>query len=232
VGNGGSLTTGNGHGSITVANAVVTAASIQLGSANGGSGDMTVDNGGDVTVLGGMSWNDVNVKPGGLLRVIYNPTPPSFEDPMLHNRMVGGYLRDGALNVTGGIVSAPEIVVGLANGNGALNLSSGSVTATGNLLVGVDSTASGVVNITGGALDVSHGVLGVGNGGSLTTGNGHGSITVANAVVTAASIQLGSANGGSGDMTIDNGGDVTVLGGLCWNDVDVKPGASLRVIYN
>jgi hypothetical protein len=61
-------------------------------------------------------------------------------------------------------------------------------------VVGVDSTASGVVNITGGTLDVSNGVLGVGNGGGLTTGNGHGSITVANAVVTAASIQLGSAN--------------------------------------
>jgi hypothetical protein len=52
-------------------------------------------------------------------------------------------------------------------------------------LVGRNTGAIGILNVTGGSLDVSNGVLGVGNGGSLTTGSGHGSITVANAVVTA-----------------------------------------------
>ena len=232
VGNAGSLTTGGGHGVVTVANATLTAASIQLGSANGGSGELIVEAGGHVSATGGLTFNDVEVKQGGTLTVIYRATPFSFEDPNLHNRILGGYLRDGALKVTGGTVIAPEIVVGLANGIGTLNLSSGSVTATGNMLVGVNSSASGSVNITGGALDVSNGVLGVGNAGSLTTGNGHGSLSIANASLTAASIQLGSANGGSGDMTIDNGGDVTVLGGLTSNDVEVKQGGKLRVLYN
>jgi hypothetical protein len=232
VGNAGNINSGSGTGSMLVSNAAVTAASVMLGSAAGGSGDLTIDNGGTMTVLGGLSYNDGEVKSGGVLQVLYNPTGFAFEDPNLRNRMVAGYQRDGALKVTGGTVIAPEIVIGLTNGTGRLNLSSGSVTATSNLLVGMSGSATGLVSVTGGTLSVTNGILGVGNAGSIDSGSGTGSMLVSNATVTAASVMLGSAAGGSGDLTIDNGGTVTVLGGLSYNDGEVKQSGLLQVLFN
>ena len=43
---------------------------------------------GTMTVLGGLSVNDAEVKTNGLLQVLYNPIGFAFEDPNLHNPLV------------------------------------------------------------------------------------------------------------------------------------------------
>jgi hypothetical protein len=195
VGNDGT-TNGSGSGSLTVSNGTVLAASILLGSSTGGSGDLKIRQGGTVTVLGGVKLNDGEVDPGGTLQVLYNPTGFAFEDSNLHNRIVAGYQRDGALNVYGGTVTAPEIIIGLNAGTGSLNLTNGSIT-TSNLIVGMNLSATGMVTIAGGTLTATDGVVQIGPAGN-------GQMTIAGGSLIARTIQLGGP-GGSGQVLFTAG---------------------------
>jgi probable HAF family extracellular repeat protein len=231
VGNAGDINSGSGSGFMLISNSTVSASALLLGSTAGGSGELIIERDGILDVEAALN-NDAEIRAGGLLQVHSNSNGLASLDPNLRGRLVAGYQRDGAVEVTGGTVIAPEIVIGLTNGTGKLNLASGSVTANSNFLVGVSGSATGLVSVTGGTLSVTNGILGVGNAGNINSGSGTGSMLVSNATVTAASLMLGSATGGSGDMTIDNGGTVTVLGGLALNDAEVKTNGLLEVLFN
>jgi hypothetical protein len=196
VGNSGTVTTGNGSSAINISNGALYAGTILEGNTHGGDGTVTISGSGVVTVGGGLNVNDCNVE-GGTLSVL-NQAPPVGEDPELNRAMVGGYLRDGALNVSGGYVSTPNLKLGITSGN------TGSFTQTG-----------GTVNV---------GVLGVGNDATETGGNGTGIANISAGTLNANTILLGDTAGGSGAMTVSGTGVVTVAGGLNMNDLTVNGG--------
>src|SRR5207237_947132 len=101
VGNNGTLTSGAGTGHVNISGGSLSAQTIVLGSSAGGNGDMTLSGTGRVIVGGGFTLNDLNVN-GGTLTVL-DQAPPPGEDPVLDRSIVGGYLRDGALNITNGL---------------------------------------------------------------------------------------------------------------------------------
>jgi hypothetical protein len=216
IGNGGDINSGTGTGSMLVSNATVTAASVMLGSSVGGSGDLIIDNGGTVTVLGGLMGYDAEVKQGGSLEVVYRANSFAFEDPNLHNRIVIGYKRNAALKMTGGKVLAPEIVIGLTNGTGSLNLTNGSVTVS-NLLVGLKASGTGVVNIVGGTLTATNGVVQVGPAGS-------GQVNISGGSTAISQLLLGGTNSGAVGGLHMTGGHLRLLSLLRVNAFDLGGG--------
>src|SRR5690242_15484055 len=146
------------------------------------------------------------------------------------NRLVMGFEREGTLIVSNGNVSAPSIVIGLANGDGTMNVVGGNVSASSNILVGVSASGTGTVSIVGGNVMVTNGVFGAGNDGTLTGGDGAGRVFVSNATLTVASLILGSTNG-TGELTISTNGFVHILGGGRGNQM-VVDGGTLQVDYS
>ena len=141
--------------------------------------------------------NDATIT-GGSLTILSGPVPAGT-DPEINGSIVGGYLRDGQLNVNGGTVTSPMIKLGITTGN------TGTYTQT-----------AGAVNV---------GTLGAGNDATETTGSGTGIVNISGGTLTAGTILLGDSNGGSGSMTVSGTGSVTVGGGLSVNDFTINGGS-------
>jgi autotransporter-associated beta strand protein len=201
VGNNGTLTDGAGTGHYVISAGSLNADTVVLGSTTGGSGDMTVSGTASVTVGGGFSANTLNVTGGSV--TVLDQNPPAGEDPVLNRSIIGGYLRDGALNVSGGVVTSPNIKLGITAGK------------------------TGTYVQTGGS--VNAGYFGAGNDGTLTAGAGIGSVSISGGTLTADTIVLGSTTGGSGDMAVSGTGHVIVGGGIMFNDLNIN-GGTLEVL--
>src|SRR5439155_4734835 len=120
---------------VAVSNGIVEAASILVGDSTGGDSGLTVADNGYVRVHGGLRANGIKTTlvNGGTLEVVEGPPPP-FEDAILHNRIVVGYLGDGRLVVSNGSVKAPGMLVGASAGNtGTLQLPGGSTQVFSNM---------------------------------------------------------------------------------------------------
>jgi hypothetical protein len=166
VGNDGSLTGGTGTGHVSVTGGTLTAATIILGSAAGGSGDMTISSSGQVVVGGGLSSNDLMMQSGSL--EVLDQDPPADEDPVLARSIVAGYLRDGAVTMNGGSVTTPNLKLGVTAGKvGSLTMNGGTLTA-GSLQAA--NGAGSVIQFNGGTL--LSGSSDVHGGAPLTIGNG------------------------------------------------------------
>jgi fibronectin-binding autotransporter adhesin len=216
VGNNGTLTGGSGAGTVTVANATVQAATILLGSTVGGSGHMLVGAGGHVVVAGGVAHNDLVVS-GGTIDV--NPGPPPGEDPMLDHSIVGGYLHDGAMTVSDGLVTATNIKEGVTAGCiGTLDVSGGTVSVDNVYLGGSESMSggTGTLTVTGGRVAAAtlmklwntSSSATVSNGGALSAGAlvGPAGATVAiSDSGGATALTVGSADSAEFAGTITNG---------------------------
>jgi hypothetical protein len=197
VGNAGILTSGTGTGAVNVSGGTLSVQTLLLGSTAGGSGDMTVSGTANVTIGGGAHLNDLNVS-GGTVTVL-NQAAPQGEDPELAQALVGGYLTNGALNVSGtGSVNSP------------------------NLKLGITSGMTGTMTQTGGAASFS--TLSAGCDGTITAGRGNGVVNVSAGTLYADTVLLGSTGGGSGDMTVSGSGSVTIGGGAHLNDLSVSGG--------
>jgi hypothetical protein len=96
--------------------------------------------------------NDLTVS-GGSVEVL-DRDPPAGEDPVLDRAIVGGYLRDGQLNVSGGIVSSPRITLGVSAGKIGTYAQSGGNVSTRTLRLGSAAGGIGVATLTGGQLHV------------------------------------------------------------------------------
>jgi hypothetical protein len=203
VGNDGTMTTGAGSGVFSISGGTLYADTILEGSTTGGSGNVTINGTGEVTVGGGLSVNSVTVAGNGKLTVL-DQNPPVGEDPVLNRSIVGGYLRDGAMNVNGGTVISPKIKLGITSGK------------------------TGTYTQTAGAVTV--GILGVGNDGTMTTGAGSGVLNISGGTLYADTILEGSTTGGSGNITINGTGEVTVGGGFSSNSVTVAGSGKLTVL--
>ncbi len=168
AGNDGTLTGGAGTGSIFLSGGSVSADAVLLGSTTGGSGDMTVSGSGDLTTTR-LAGNDFIVN-GGTVTVLDEPVDPP--DPVLDRSMVAGYVRDGALSVNAGMVTTPNIKLGVTAGK-----------------TGTYTQGGGTVNA---------GVFGLGNDGTLGGGAGVGSATINGGTLEAGSLLVGSSAGGIG----------------------------------
>src|SRR6185295_9067535 len=112
--------------------------------------------------------------------------------------------------------------------NGTLQIGAGA--AAQSLTVGLDAAdpvtpnntvpGNGTLAVTGGTTTVD-GVLGAGNDGTITGGTGSGHVTVSSGTLSAQTVILGSAAGGTGDMTVSGTGQVVVGGGLSSNGLTV-----------
>jgi hypothetical protein len=122
----------------------------------------------------------------------------------------------GSVNVTGGTITVPEIVLGQTNCTGVLNLTNGSVT-TSNLVLGPSVSSTGVVNVASGTLTATNGLVQIG-----PVGSGQLNISGGNTIVR--SLKLGGpTNGASGTLHL-TGGHLTVLSNLSANFIIVGCG--------
>jgi T5SS/PEP-CTERM-associated repeat protein len=235
VGNDGTIGGTGGVGRVTVTNGLFEAASILVGDSTGGDSGLTVAGSGYVRVHGGLRANGIKTTliNGGTLEVVAGPPPP-FEDAVLHNRVVVGYLGDGRLVVSNGTVKAPEMLVGASAGKtGTVEVAGGIVNLSSNLLVGMSASATGIVTITGGSLIVTNGVFGVGNNGTVGGVGGFGRVAVSNTgIVEAASILVGDSTGGDSGLTVAGSGTVRAHGGLRANGIKTTlvDGGTLEVV--
>ncbi len=229
VGNNGTVTGSGGVGHVTVSNATLDANSIVMGTTSGGTGDLTVQSNGHVIVRCGFTLNKL-IMNGGSLEVVHDPAANcAFEDVNLHDRIVAGYLRDGEAVISNGTINGIEMVIGLQNGNGTLTQAGGTINLTSNMLIGVNSTATGTVTMTGGSLVCTTAVFGVGNNGTITGGNGTGHAIISGGTLTVAHVVLGSTVGGYGDMTISGTGHVIDKGAFTLNKL-IMNGGTLEII--
>lgn len=175
LGNNGTLTGGSGIGRMLVSNATVMAASVLLGSSAGGSGQMNIATGGHL-VTKGLARNQLVVS-GGTVDVV-SGSLESFEDPLVHNRLVGGYLHDSEMEITDGTVTTPELLMGVTSGKtDVLTMSGGTLIVMSNLVLG-DCTAGayGVIDLHGGSIYVTNATQDAAlvlRQGSLTVSNGY-----------------------------------------------------------
>ncbi len=140
-----------------------------------------------------------------------------------------GNLGVGSMTVSNGTVSTTGVGIGAGtNSQGTLTLQDGStMTVSSNLTAGSASGATGTVSVTGGQLVATNGVIGVGNDGTATNGFGVGTVTVSSGTVLANQILLGSSVGGQGQLTVQPGGLVSLVGTnaqLVANDLTVDGG--------
>jgi hypothetical protein len=99
--------------------------------------------------------------------------------------------------------------------NGTVAIAGGSLQAASSFLAGSASGSTGTVLLaSGGTLSVTNGVLGLGNGGALTNGAGTGSLTVSNASLLGATLNLGSTAGGRGTLQIQTNASVALSSNL------------------
>jgi hypothetical protein len=206
IGNDGTITGGGStaKGTANISGGTVFADTILLGNTTGGSGTLIVSGTGQVTVGGGILLNDAVVT-GGSLTVQMNQSTPAGQDPELDNSIVGGYLRNGTLNVSGGTVTSPMIKLGITPGY------------------------TGTYDQTGGAVNLS--TLTAGNDNSFNTGSGSGSVNLSGGTLNVGTVLLGSNAGGSGTWYIGGTAAVTVTNGVSTNDT-VVTGGSLTVQMN
>jgi uncharacterized repeat protein (TIGR03803 family) len=140
-----------------------------------------------------------------------------------------GNLGVGSMTVSSGTVSTTGIDIGAGtNSQGTLTLEEGStVVISSNLTAGSASGATGTISVTGGQLVATNGVIGVGNDGTAANGFGVGTMTVSNGTVLGSSMLLGSSVGGQGQLTVQPGGLVSLVGTnaeLVANDLTVDGG--------
>ncbi len=128
IGHDGSESGGAETGHVTLLNgAELRAETVRMGSSVGGRGTLTI---GPTSLFyvggGGLSYDDV-VLSQGRLEVLSNTAPPGT-DPVLAGSIVGGYLRDGTLTMSGGVLQAPTVKIGVTPGRvGTLTINGGSV---------------------------------------------------------------------------------------------------------
>ena len=168
VGNAASLTSGAGIGSVLISAGTLNAHTILLGSTVGGEGEMTVSGTGHVVVGGGFTANDL-IMNGGTLQVL-DQNPPPGEDPVLDRSLVGGYLRDGAITMNAGVVTTPNLKVGVTPGFvGTFTMNGGTMTAQ-NLLAA--RGAGSVIVFNGGTINTGHSDVDLNGTSALVVGDG------------------------------------------------------------
>ncbi len=208
------------HGSVLLTNSA-----LQVGGASGGA--LSVD--GQLTMDSGMILVSSNLLVG--------PSNPSslvtiwggglYVTNAAHNAVTE--VRYGTLMLTGGVYFTDSLLItntgaaflndggtftitGLGRvDQGTQTFASGNTQFSSNLVAGTSANSTGTINVTGGQLVATNGVIGIGNDGTTTNGSGVASMTVSGTVL-ANQILLGSSAGGQGQLTIQPGGLVSLVG--------------------
>ncbi len=204
--------------SVTQANPYTDAGNIIVGSTSGGTGDLTISNGG--TVTGGTSTVGFSAGSSGTLTVDGTGSVLNTAD------MTVGHAGEGVLAITnGGVVnSTADSTIGLLAGSkGVVDVSGGSQwNLSGQKLI-VGSAGTGTLNISGGS--------------SVITGNGGTSIGAGSKATIEGSGNLAISTTGSDVLSLSNSGndytgDTTVLSGTLRTDVDGALGATATLAIN
>jgi hypothetical protein len=145
----------------------------------------------------GIQCNDLLVS-GGTLTVLQQATPAG-QDPELTASLVGGYQRNGTLNVSGGVVSTPYLKLGLTSGHTGTYVQTGGYTVVGTALA-------------------------VGSDANQASGSGVGVVNISGGVTSTAALRVGSTNGGTGSVAVTGTGFLTVSG-----STTVLRGSSLSI---
>ncbi|MGA3065807.1 MAG: PEP-CTERM sorting domain-containing protein [Tepidisphaeraceae bacterium] len=251
VGNNGTITGGasTASGSVTVSAGTLTTHLVLLGNTTGGSGTLQISGTGNVE-LDGLNMNDLTVN-NGSLQVVSQAAQPG-DDPEIVGALVGGYMRNGAMTVSGGTVTSPVLKLGVTSGfTGTYTQTGGAVTVTtfgdGNDASQTSGAGIGTASISGGTLDAGAVLLGSSAGGAgSATFSGSSSINVTNDMYVGAASGSGTVSS-SGNAQIAIGGilsiggtggsgDVTVGGSSSWdpggahlNDLTVKQNGNFVV---
>jgi autotransporter family porin len=203
---------GDSHLSVTQDNPYADAGNIIVGSTSGGTGDLTISNGG--TVTGGTG--TAGLSAGGSGTITVDGTGSVLNTAA----MIVGHAGGGMLTITnGGVVNstAGSSIGLLAGSNGVVDVSGGSQwNLSGQKLI-VGSAGTGTLNISGGSSVIT---------GNFGTSIGAGS----KATVEGTGSSLSYGNGGleiSGDLDITDGGQAIGLNNL--SPTNVRSGSTLTI---
>ena len=230
----GSVTVGGTNSRWDVANGLYVGGGV---AANGGTGTLTVSNGGTVNVGSDLTvWNaNSSISTGttadltgGVVDVAGVLTLTGGGKATGFFGFVGGagtvatnslYVQGGAtVTGTGSEWTTRGMRVG-QNGAGTLTVANvGKVSSTGSLEAGTSSGSNGVINVrSGGAVEADAGSLGVfaGSTGAVTVGGSNSRFDVTNGLYVGGK---SNASGGAGTLTASDGGTVNVGSDLTvWN---------------
>jgi fibronectin-binding autotransporter adhesin len=204
-----------GAGSITVSGGVLNVTTVLLGSADGGSGAMTVSGTAQVNVGGGLNANDFTLMSGTV--AVAADRVSTSEDSELHYAMVAGYEHNGAIHIAGGTLNTPILKLGIESGT------TGTYSQTGGAVTVHDPIGS----LPGG------GVFAIGNDATgLGTGGGIGIANISGGTLLADSLMIGSTVGGSGTLTLSGSAQLTANKlAMASNGKIVLNGGSLVISY-
>jgi autotransporter-associated beta strand protein len=171
------------------------------------SGGLTKQGLGNLTLTGANTFTgQVNVAQGGL--IVGTGGQIATGSAMF----VGNGSTAASASVTGGAINRTQIDVGRGTGTGVLNVSSGSVTASGEIWLGSNSTGSsmGVMNISGGTVTTGS-WLALGRGIAASTNDSRGVLNVSGGTLNvgaAGSLSIGAFQVGTAtrsEMSVSGG---------------------------
>ncbi|HVM60475.1 MAG TPA: choice-of-anchor tandem repeat GloVer-containing protein, partial [Verrucomicrobiae bacterium] len=198
------LTLGTNGAMVVNNSAVQSANSVNISSA---SSSLTVTNGGSLIATNASRTGSVVVNAGSV--ILGTAT----------------FKTDNLIVTNGGAVQNTQTY---QVDNGSITVSSGAMQVGSNLVVASSANSTGTVMVAGGEVVVTNGTIGIGNNGTLTGGSGTGAMTVSNGTVVANEILLGSSVGGQGQLTVQRGGLVNLVGSnalVVANDLVVDGGS-------
>jgi len=183
-------------GSVAIAAGLVSNSSVYLSESSNSFGSLAVTGGvhlvSSLLLAGGTNaGGQVAVTAGGLF-----VTNASGTAVTVMNR--------STLIHAGGVFKTDNLV--MTNGGGLVTFS--------NYNVGWGLGTTNTLAITNGTLVISNATFGIGNSGSITSGTGKGLVTLSNASVSAAALNIGSTAGGLGVVTLQSNATVTIQSNL------------------
>jgi autotransporter-associated beta strand protein/T5SS/PEP-CTERM-associated repeat protein len=196
AGNDGTLDGGAGAGSVSISGGSVSARAVLLGSAVGGTGDLTVSGAGELTT-NKLAANALTVD-GGTVTVLDEPVDPP--DPVLDRSMVAGYVRDGALALNAGTITTPNIKLGITAGMTGTYTQTGGTLSAGSIALGDTAGGIGEFRWSGGALNAQSldmtgpATLGVSLAGD-TLGSGYAQLQVSGNAALAGTLEIARTDG-------------------------------------
>ncbi len=196
AGNDGTLNGGSGSGTIDVDGGSVTSGAVLLGSAAGGSGNLSVRGSGTLST-GKLAANDVVVDGGTITILDQTGNPP---DAVLDASMVGGFARDGAFHLYSGTVTTPKLKLGVTAGMTGFYEQTGGTLSAGDVFIGSPEGGIGELRWSGGSLTAQTltmagpATLGV-SIANATLGSGYAQLAVSGHAALAGTLEIAFTDG-------------------------------------
>jgi autotransporter-associated beta strand protein len=196
----------SGNGSFQINGGALTSSGTS--TINGGNTNGFIVNSGTASFSGTLQSS--SSADGGMVKVTGGTLTVNDLKMQRTNNSTSAASTTSGIVVTGGTINAGSIELGTSNSSASLNISGGSVTSTGPLLVGNQTTGGrgGIVGMSGGTLNVNDTASGL----LLVKNNGAGTNQTANFSMTGGMANLGAITFGADNSTASGSTATVTIG--------------------